>query len=168
MAIPWIGLRWPFAADAGATLLAALALTLLMPEPIGPVGRGSVLRQTVEVLKVSWTLKPVRWNFVCAAALCGATAVVDSYLPVRITQLAADPASAICWILGIYGGLTSVATWLVGRILHRVEEAMIYTRAVFAATLLTAGMAIAPSVWLLGLLVVARSIPVAFGNTVLH
>jgi predicted MFS family arabinose efflux permease len=168
MVIPWIGLRWLFALDAFATLVAALALTLLMPEPAGPVSSSSVLGRTGEVLKVAWTLKPVRWNFICAAALRGATAVVDSYLPVRITQVAADPTSAIGWILGIYGALTSVATWAVGRILHRVEEATIYTRAVFAATLLTAGMAIAPSLWLLGLLAVARSVPVAFGNTVLH
>jgi MFS family permease len=98
----------------------------------------------------------------------GATSVVESYLPVRITQIAADPVTAIGWILGIYGALTAVATWFVGRVVQRFDEAVIYTRAVFAATLLTAGMAIAPSIWLLGLLAALRSIPVAFGNTVLH
>jgi DHA1 family multidrug resistance protein-like MFS transporter len=170
LAIPWIGLRWVFAIDAIALLLAALALTLLMPEPAAPpvVGRGSVLGRTGEVLKSAWRIEPVRWNFICAASVRGASSVVDAYLPVRITQIAPDPAAAIGWILGVYGALTTVATWYVGRLVQRVEEATLYTRAVFTATLLTAGMALAPSLWLLGLLAILRSIPVAFGNTVLH
>ena len=168
LAIPHIGLRWLFAVDAAAALLAAVALTLLMPEPAAPATSGSVLRRTREVLQAAWTLKPVRWNFICAGTLRGATSVVDAYLPVRITQVAADPTAAIGWILGIYGALTTVATWFVGRIVHRVDEATIYTRAVFSATILTAGMALAPSIWLLGLLAIVRFVPVAFSNTVLH
>ena len=169
LAIPWIGLRGLFAVDAVASLVAAVALFLLMPEPAGPArSEASVLRRTGQIMKVAWTLKPVRWNFLCAGTLRGATAVVDSYLPVRITQVADDPTVAIGWILGIYGALTTVATWFVGRIVHRIEEAVIYTRAALAATLLTAGMAVAPSIWPLGLLAILRSVPVAFGNTVLH
>lgn len=169
LVIPWIGVRGLFVVDAGAMLLAALAITLLMPEPAaGPVRRASVLGRTGEVLREAWQLKPVRWNFICAAALRGASTIVDAYLPVRITQLTADPATAIGWILGIYGALTAVATWFVGRVLHRIDEATVYTRAAFAITLLTAGLAVAPSIELLAVLAIPRSIPVAFSNTVLH
>ena len=169
LVIPWVGVRGLFVVDAGAMLLAALAVRLLMPEPAAePIRHASVLGRTGEVLRDAWMLKPVRWNFICAADLRGASTIVDAYLPVRITQLAADPATAIGWILGIYGALTAGATWFVGRILHRIDEATIYTRAVFGATLLTAGMAAAPSIWLLGALTILRSVPVAFSNTVLH
>lgn len=167
--IPWIGLRGLFAADAAANFLAVLALFLLMPEPVAPPrGDASVLRRTGQVLRVAWSLETVRWNFLCAAALRGATAVVDSYLPVRITQVAADPTVAIGWILGVYGALTTVATWYVGRLIQGAREAVIYTRAMFATTLLTAGLAIAPSIWPVAILAILRSAPVAFGNTVLH
>jgi predicted MFS family arabinose efflux permease len=169
LVIPYIGLRGLFAADAVANFLAVAALFLLMPEPVGPPrGEASVLRRTGQVLRVAWTLETARWNFLCAAALRGATAVVDSYLPVRITQVAADPTVAIGWILGIYGALTAVATWYVGRLIQGAREAMIYTRAMFAATLLTAGLAAAPSIWPLAVIAILRSVPVAFGNTVLH
>jgi predicted MFS family arabinose efflux permease len=167
-AIPWIGLRGLFTLDAILLLLTALALTLLMPEPEAPSSQSSVLRRTGEVLKAAWTIKPVRWNFICAGSVRGATSVVDAYLPVRITQLAPDPALAIGWILGIYGVLTTVATWYVGRLINRVEDVTIYLRAMIAATLLTAGMALAPSIWVLAPLAILRSVPVAFSNTVLH
>ena len=88
--------------------------------------------------------------------------------PVRITQLAADPATAIGWILGVYGLLTTLATWMVGRLVDRIDAAVLYWRAMVFATLLTVGMALSPSVWLLGILAALRSIPAACSNTVLY
>jgi MFS transporter, DHA1 family, multidrug resistance protein len=167
LAIPFIGLRGLFVVDAAINLLAAVALTLLMPEPAQHVKKGSVLARTGEVLKLVWTTKPIRWNFSSGLLLRGATSVVDTYLPVRISQLAADPAAAIGWILGIYGALTTAATWLAGRIVDRVDPSKLYWRVMLFASLVTAGMAVAPALWLLGLLAALRSVPVAFSNTVL-
>jgi DHA1 family inner membrane transport protein len=168
LAIPFIGLRGLFIVDASAMVACAIATFVLMPEPDVAAKPGSVLGRTAEVLRTAWDMEPVRWNFICAFAQRGATGIVDAYLPVRITQIAADPAPAIGWILGIYGTLTTIATWLVGRILERSNEPTIYTRAVFFATLITAGMAAVSNLWLLGLLAALRSVPVAFSNTVLH
>src|SRR5919202_1645815 len=115
-------------------LRAALALALLMPEPASRVKRGSVLGRTGEVLGLVWTTRPIRWNFFSSFLMRGATSVVDAYLPVRITQLAEDPAAAIGWILGVYGALTTVATWLVGRVVDRTDETVLYWRVpLFAA-----------------------------------
>ena len=115
-----------------------------------------------------WKTPPIRWNFFSFFLLRGATSVVDAYLPVRISQLAADPAPAIGWILGIYGAMTTLATWLIGRLVDRTEAAVLYWRAMLVATLLTIGMALSPSVWLLGILAALRSLPVACSNTVLY
>jgi predicted MFS family arabinose efflux permease len=168
LAIPHIGLRGLFLFDAGINLLAALALTWLMPEPVTQKKRdSSVLARTREVIGLVWTEKPIRWNFFSAMLQRGATAIVDSYLPVRITQIAADPATAIGWILGIYGLLTTAATWLVGRLIDRVEETRLYWQVMLFATIVTAGLAVAPWLWLVGLLAVLRSIPVAFSNNIL-
>jgi MFS transporter, DHA1 family, multidrug resistance protein len=168
LAIPFIGLRGLLMIDSGATLGAALALALLLPEPSSRVKRGSVLGRTGEVLGFVWKTPPIRWNFLSSFLMRGATSVVDAYLPVRITQLATDPATAIGWILGIYGLLTTIATWLVGRVIDRTEAAVLYWRAMLFATVVTIGMALSPSIWLLGLLAALRSIPVACSNTVLY
>jgi MFS transporter, DHA1 family, multidrug resistance protein len=166
--IPRIGLRGLFEADAVVMLLAALAIGLLMPEPANRVQRGSVLSRAGEVLRLVWKTPPIRWNFVCAFLMRGGTSVADAYLPVRITQLAADPATAIGWILGIYGLLTTLATWLVGRVIDRTEAAVLYSRAMLLGTILTAGLALAPSLQWLGVLAALRSIPMACSNTVLY
>ena len=127
-----------------------------------------MLGRTGEVLGFVWKTPPIRWNFFSFFLVRGATSVVDAYLPVRITQLAADPATAIGWILGIYGLMTTLATWLVGRLVDRIEAAVLYWRAMLFATLLTIGMALSPSLWLLGLLAALRSLPVACSGTVLY
>ena len=98
----------------------------------------------------------------------GSSSVVDAYLPVRITQLATDPVAAIGWILGIYGLLTTLATWVVGRFIDRTEAAVLYWRAMLFATVVTIGMALSPSLLWLGVLAAVRSIPVACSNTVLY
>jgi predicted MFS family arabinose efflux permease len=166
--IPHIGLRGLFVADAVVLLLAALAIGLLMPEPAHRVRRGSVLGRTGEVFRLVWKTPPIRWNFICAFLMRGGTSVVDAYLPVRITQLATDPAAAIGWILGVYGLLTTLATWLVGRVIDRTEAAVLYWRAMLLATIVTAGLALSPSLLWLGVLAAIRSIPVACSNTVLY
>jgi predicted MFS family arabinose efflux permease len=167
LAIPQIGLRGLFVVDAVATLLAALALTLLLHEPARGPSRGSVLGRTGEALGLVWSLKPVRWNFISTLLMRGATAIVDSYLPVRITQVAPDPALAIGWILGIYGALTTLATWLLGRFVDRVNQTRLYWQSMLFATLLAGGLALVPWLWLIGLLAALRSVPVAFSNTLL-
>jgi predicted MFS family arabinose efflux permease len=166
--IPHIGLRGLFMADAVVILIAALAIALLMPEPADRVQGGSVMRRTGEVFHLVWKTPPIRWNFICAFLTRGATSVVDAYLPVRITQVATDPATAIGWILGIYGLLTTFATWLVGRVIDRTEAAVLYWRAMLFATIVAAGLALSPSLLWLGVLAALRSIPVACSNTVLY
>ena len=168
LAIPFLGLRGLFVVDAVLLLVAALALWLLLPEPPLQAKRGSVLGRTGEVVGFVWKTPPIRWNFFSFFLVRGATSVVDAYLPVRITQLAADPATAIGWILGIYGLMTTLATWLVGRLVDRMEAAVLYWRAMLLATLLTIGMALSPSIWLLGILAALRSLPVACSGTVLY
>lgn len=167
LAIPFISLRGLFLLDAAIALVAALVLTALMPEPTERVKRGSVLGRTGEVLAMVWANRMIRWNFTSAFLTRGSAAVVDAYLPVRITQVAEDPATAIGWILGIYGVLTTAATWFLGRIIDRSDETKMYWRSAISATFITAGLALAPSVWLLGILAALRSIPMAFGNTLL-
>ena len=166
--IPHIGLRGLFVADAVVLLIAALAIGMLMPEPANRVRRGSVLGRTGEVFRLVWKMPPIRWNFICAFLMRGGTSVVDAYLPVRITQLAPDPAAAIGWILGIYGLLTTLATWLVGRVIDRTEAAVLYWRAMLLATIVTTGLALAPSLLWLGVLAALRSIPAACSNSVLY
>ena len=166
--IPHIGLRGLFMADAVVILIAGLAIALLMPEPADRVKRGSVLGRTGEVFRLVWKTPPIRWNFVSAFLMRGSTSVVDAYLPVRITQLATDPVAAIGWILGIYGLLTTLATWVVGRVIDRTNAAVLYWRAMLFATVVTIGMALSPSLLWLGVLAAVRSIPIACSNTVLY
>jgi predicted MFS family arabinose efflux permease len=165
--IPFVGVRGLFVCGAGLVLISALALTLLMPEPAPPIKRGSVLGRTGEVMGVIWTTLPVRWNFTSAFLLRGATSVVETYLPVRITQLSDNPATAIGWVLGLYGAATTAATWLCGRVVDRIDVTLTYQRMMALGALIAVGIAVAPWLWLLTLLATLRSIPVAFSNTLL-
>jgi MFS family permease len=98
----------------------------------------------------------------------GSTSVVDSYLPVRIVQVADDPAAAIGWVLGVYGALTTFATWLVGRFVDRVDQLKLYWRSMLFASVITIGMALAPWLWLIGLLAALRSFPVAASTILIY
>ena len=160
-------LRHLFLLDAVVILLAGLMLIVLLPEPAGGQKPASVLGRTWEVLVMVWRIEPVRWNYTTGFLMRGAMAVVDTYLPVRITQIAADPAIAIGWILGIYGAFTTAATWLVGKIADRVDVVKVYARAMVFGGLLSLGLALAPSLWLLGLLAVLRAVPFALSNILL-
>jgi MFS family permease len=83
-------------------------------------------------------------------------------------RLTADPATAIGWILGTYGLLTTLATWLLGRFVDRVDQVKLYWRSMLLATFITLGMALTPSIWLLGLLAALRSFPVAASTTLIY
>jgi predicted MFS family arabinose efflux permease len=167
LGIASFGLRNLYLLDAVVVLLAALGLLLLLPEPPGDRKPVSVLGRTWEVLVMAWRIEPVRWNFGTSFMMRGALSVVETYLPVRIIQVAADPASAIGLILGVYGACTVVATYLVGRIADRLDAVAVYTRAMLFGALLALGLALAPWLWLIGLLAVLRAIPFALSNILL-
>jgi MFS transporter, DHA1 family, multidrug resistance protein len=166
--LPFIGLRGLFLLDAVLVFFAAVLIGVLMREPESPRTDQSVLSRIKEVLGWTMQVPTVRWNMIGSFAVRGATATVDTYLPLRITQLAGpNPANAIGLILGIYGLLTAISTWLVGKVLDRTDESRLFTRAMVAATVLTAALAVAPNIWLLGLISAVRSVPVAMSSTVL-
>jgi MFS family permease len=64
--------------------------------------------------------------------------------------------------------MTTLATWLIGRLVDRTEAAVLYWRAMLFATVVTIGMALSPSIWLLGILAALSSLPVACSSTVLY
>jgi MFS transporter, DHA1 family, multidrug resistance protein len=165
--IPHLGIRGLFVLDAACNLLAGLALLVLMPEPASPIRKVSFMARMREVLGLAWTMEPVRWNFFAGFLFRGAGGVVESYLPVRIAQLADDPPVAIGWILGIYGGLTTVLTWLSGRVVDRVDETKLFWRLMLLSSVITLGIAVAPWLWLLGLFAVLRAVPSGFFNVTL-
>jgi DHA1 family multidrug resistance protein-like MFS transporter len=166
-AIPHIGLQGLFVVDAGLMLAAALALALLLPEPSGGHKPSSVLGRVGEVLRLAWQLPAVRWSFVNQSIARGAIAVVDTYLPVRIAQVAADPAVAIGWTLGAYGLLNTVAAGLLTRFADRVDVLRLYWASMLFGAVLAAGLAVAPWLWLIALLAALRAIPSAFSRPLL-
>ncbi|MCC7104071.1 MAG: MFS transporter [Chloroflexi bacterium] len=168
LAIPHIGVSGLFLADAVLVALAGIAIYLIMPEPPRSAAPASVLSRTRGVLAFAWSTPPIRWNLSSAGMLRFATSVIDSYLPVRITQVTDNPAPAIGWILGIYGALSSVATWAVGKIVDRIEEGKLFLSGMIGGTLLSLGMAVVPELGLLGLLAALRAFPAAMGNSVLY
>lgn len=165
--IPLVDVRGLFMLDAIVVALAAVAMTILTPEPPTQKKRVSILGRTRDVVGIIWRTDPLRWNFLSAFLIRGATSVIDSYLPVRITQVADDPASAIGWVLGIYGALTALGTWLLGRVIDRIEEAKLVGWAMLGGAAMTFGMAVATDLWVLGLLAAARAGPAAMSGTVL-
>jgi DHA1 family multidrug resistance protein-like MFS transporter len=166
--IPAIGLRELFVVDACAAFAAGLSMLLLLPDPRVGVARGSVLGRIGEVLLFIWKTPPVRWNFTSAFLYRGASSVVDSYLPVRITQLAPDPAATIGWILGTYGLMCAAANWALGRFVDRANITRLYWQIMLVGCVVTLGMALSPWLWLLGLLAIARAVPVGWANILLH
>jgi DHA1 family multidrug resistance protein-like MFS transporter len=167
LAIPSLGLRGLFLIDAVVVLLAGLALALLLPEPAGGHKPASLFGRTGEVLRLAWELPPVRWNLINQFFVRAGAGTIESFLSVRITQVAADPAAAIGWILGAYGVLTTVATWLVGRIADRGDIIRLYTAGALFATLIALGLAVAPWLWLIALLALLRAIPTALARPLL-
>jgi DHA1 family multidrug resistance protein-like MFS transporter len=115
LALPWLGLRGLFIADALGCLLAGVLITLMMPEPAPRNFQRSVAANVRKSVGIVWRRPVLRWNFAIWYLTRGATNVVDSYLPVRIGELTADPAPAIGTVMGVYGALTTLGTWWAGR-----------------------------------------------------
>jgi predicted MFS family arabinose efflux permease len=167
LVIPYLGVRGLYLADAGLLLGAAAALALLLPEPVGGPKPTSILGRTAEVLRLVWVDRQIRWSLLNQALSRGAVSAVDSFLPVRIVQIAADPAPAIGWILGSYGALTTLATWLLSRIADRLDVIRVYTLSMLLGMVLAAAIASAPWLWLVAAIAVARAIPTAFSRPLL-
>jgi predicted MFS family arabinose efflux permease len=164
--IEYVGLRGLFLIDAGLAVTSSLLLTFLMPEPPKSEPKGSVMSRTGECLALIWDRPVLRWNFMCLFLTVGARGVVDVYLPVRITQVTADPAPAIGAILGIAGVVTAVATISSGRL----ADAQGGIRWLMPLMLLGAasilGIALIPELWIIGFLACVRAIPLAAANTI--
>src|ERR1700682_3521225 len=102
--LPHIGLRGLFVADGVGCLLAALLITLFMPEPPGRNRRLQVLASMRDSVETVWRRPVLRWNYLSWYLTHGSMSVIDTYLPVRISELVrGDPAPAIGLILGVYG-----------------------------------------------------------------
>jgi predicted MFS family arabinose efflux permease len=167
LAIPLIGMRGLLVIDAVAVLLAGLVLALLLPEPEVRTRPASVMGRMGEVMKIAWSTPPVRWNLANQFLVRAGSGTVDSYLAVRITQTAADPALAIGWILGAYGALTTLATWLIGRLADRDDIVRIYAYGMLLAAIVTVGIAVSPWLWLIAVFALLRAVPTALARPLL-
>jgi predicted MFS family arabinose efflux permease len=167
LAIPQIGLRGLLVVDAVLVLAAGIVLALLLPEPKDAYKPTSVMGRMGEVLRLAWDTPPVRWNLVNQFLVRAGAGTVDAYLSVRITQVAADPATAIGWILGGYGVVTTVSTWAIGRLADRPDIVRLYTLGMLFGAIVTVGIAISPWLWLLGLFALLRGIPTALARPLL-
>ncbi len=167
LAIPHTGLRGLLVIDAGLTLLAGLALLVLLPEPKGGHKPASVLGRMGEVLRIAWSTAPVRWNLINQFIVRAGSGTVDAYLVVRIAQVAPDPAAAIGWIMGGYGALTTVATYLVGRLADRADIVRVYALGMLLAAAITVGLAVVPWLWAIAILALLRAIPTALARPLL-
>ena len=163
-----IGLRGLFLLDAAATLLAALLVTFLMPEPAVAGRRASVLARTRETVRFVWQRRAIRWNFAAWFLSQGARVIVDAYLPLRIAQLVPDPAPAIGFVLGVYGVLTAAATWLAGRLVDETGGIRWFVPAMIGATLAALGLAMATDFRAVAVLAWSRALPFAAAQTLLY
>ncbi len=167
LAIPWIGLRGLFVVDAVLALVAGVVVALLLPEPKDSHKPTSVMGRMGEVFTLAWQTPPIRWNLANQFLVRAGAGTVDSYLSVRIAQIATDPATAIGWILGGYGVVTTVCTWLVGRLADRPDIVRIYTVGMLFGAIITIGIAVSPWVWLIAVFALLRGIPTALARPLL-
>jgi predicted MFS family arabinose efflux permease len=167
LAIPQIGLHGLYVIDAILALIAGVVVALLLPEPKDAPKPSSVMGRMGEVLQIAWTTPPVRWNLMNQFLVRAGAGTVESYHSVRITHVAADPAMAIGWIFGAYGVVTTVSTWLVGRLADRPDIVRIYTIGMLAGAVLTVGIGFAPWLWLIALCALLRGIPTALARPLL-
>jgi predicted MFS family arabinose efflux permease len=167
LAIPEIGLRGLFVVDAVLALLAGAVLWVLLPDPKDAPRATSVMGRMGEVLTMAWTTPPVRWNLINQFLVRAGAGTVDSYISVRIAQVAADPAAAIGWILGGYGVVTTLSTWWIGRLADRPDIVRLYTLGMLCGAVIALGIAFAPWLWLIGLLALLRGVPTALARPLL-
>lgn len=167
LAIPYIGLSGLQIVDAVLVLIAGIVLAVLLPEPENLNKPTSVMGRMGEVLTFSWQTPGVRWNFVNQFLVRSGAGTVDSYLAVRITQVAADPASAIGWILGGYGLVTTLSTWLAGRLADRPDIVRIYTLGMLSGAVVTLGIMVSPWLWLIAVFALLRGVSTALARPLL-
>lgn len=167
LAIPYIGLSGLQVLDAALVLVAGVVLWALLPEPENAHKPTSVMGRMGEVLTFSWQTPGVRWNFVNQFLVRSGAGTVDSYLAVRITQVAADPATAIGWILGGYGVVTTISTWITGRLADRSDIVRIYTLGMLFGAIVTIGIMVSPWLWLIAVFALLRGIPTALARPLL-
>lgn len=166
--IETIGIRNLFLIDAALALTAAILVTVLMPEPPSAKRRASILARTGESLAMVWQRPAVRWNFVCWVLTIGARAVVDVYLPVRITEIVDNPAPAIGMVLGVSGVVTAVATFASGKLVDEQGGIRWFIPSMVLATAATVGIAFVPNLWVVAALTWIRALPFAAANTILY
>src|SRR5712692_10610408 len=166
--LPHIGVRTLFVLDAAACLTAGLLIAALMPEPSTPRSDKPVLAAARHSLALVWRRPVLRWNFAAWFLVRGATAVLSVYIPVKIVNLADDPAPAIGLVLGVYGAIMAVATWLGGQLADRVDPLRLFWPAMVVATVSVAALAAAPTVPLLAASVWVSAIPTAVAGILLY
>lgn len=167
--IPWIGLRGVFLLDALLCLTAALLVTFLMPEPPSHHRGKPVLDSMRRVMRIVWARPPLRWNFAGWYLTRGSASVVETYLPVRVTELVPlEPAPAIGLVLGGYGLLTTLFTAVTGRVVDRVGATRMFWPGMLLATGVVLTVALSPWLWLLAVAAWLFSIPIALTSTVLY
>ncbi len=167
--LPVIGIRGLLLIDGVGCLLAAVLVTLFMPEPPGRNKRTRVLANMRGSMEMVWHRPVLRWNFTSWYLTRGGSGIIETYLPVRIGELAPlDPAPAIGLVLGVYGVLTTLATWLTGRFVDRIGPARLFWPAMIVAGAAALAIALAPVLWMLAIAAWVRSVPVALTGTVLY
>ncbi|MFN8526446.1 MAG: MFS transporter [Chloroflexota bacterium] len=165
--IPYLTLQGLLLIDAILLLASAAVVAWLLPEPTGGHRPDSVLARVVEVMQIVWKEPSIRWSFLCQTVSRGSIATVDTYLPVKISQVAADPATAIGWVLGAYGAMTTAVAWGFTRFAERFDPVRLYTWSMLFGALLAGGIAAAPWLGLVAGLAVLRAFPTAFSRPLL-
>lgn len=167
LAIPLIGLSGLLVVDAVLSLAAGVVVWLLLPEPKDAHKPTSVMGRMGEVLQMAWSTPPVRWNLANQFLVRAGAGTVESYISVRIVQVASDPASAIGWILGGYGIVTTLSTWWVGRLADRPDIVRIYTLGMLSGAVIALGIAFSPWLWVIALLAILRGVSTALARPLL-
>jgi len=165
--IDLVGLRGMFMVDAGLALLGGLILTFLMPDIPKSGAPTSLLARTGATLALVWQRPVLRWNFACLFLSLGSRAVVEVYLPVRITEIAADPAPMIGLILGVTGLVTAIATVASSKLVDEMGGIRWFMPLMLVGTVATAGLAVIDDVWLMLVLSCVRALPFAAAATIL-
>jgi DHA1 family multidrug resistance protein-like MFS transporter len=167
MLIPQLGLRGLFMVDAVLMLVTVAVTAWLLPEPTGGLKPTSILGRVGEVVKLAWGDTAIRGAMLAQTLTRGATAVVETYLPVRIVAVAEDPAAAIGFILGAFGACTTLAAWVISRIADRIDLLRTYTISMAVGGALAVGLALAPRIELIAALAILRAAPTACSRTLL-
>lgn len=167
LAIPVIGLRGLLVVDAVLSIVAGVVVWALLPEPKDAHKPTSVMGRMGEVLTMAWREPPLRWNLFNQFLVRAGAGTVDAYISVRIAQVATDPASAIGWILGGYGVVTTVTTWWVGRLADRPDIVRIYTLGMLSGAVVALGIAFSPWLWLIAIFALLRGISTALARPLL-